>query len=161
MAPREWLMRTTLSPEICAERLKGGIDSDFSWFASWFGTRPVQGHVRRGWASLHKRPALRNEFQPVLAVSMTPAGDGARLLCRVGRFWTYWVMVVAWGFLLAFFAVGAVWDDAVFGVGTLIVLIVIGLASAAFGRWLARNHVAFLLAFVQETLEADLVEEAG
>jgi hypothetical protein len=161
MAPREWLMRTRLSPEICAERLEGRIDSDISWLASWFGTKPVQGHVRRGWASLHKRPALRNEFQPILAVSITPAEGGARLFCRVGRFWTYWVMVVAWGFLVAFVAVGAVLNDALFGVGELIFLLALGLASAAFGRWLGRNDLAFLLAFVQETLEADVVEEAG
>ena len=161
MAPREWLMRTRLSPEICLQRLESRIDSDLSWFASWFGTKPVQGHVRRGWASLHKRPALRNEFQPVLAVSFAPAGDGARLFCRVGRFATYWMMVVAWGFLVAFFGVWAVLDDAVFSVGALTALIVFGLAYAAFGRWLARNELAFLLAFVRDTLEADLVEEAG
>jgi len=154
-------MRTKLSPEACAERLASGIDSDRSWLASWFGTRPVQGHVRCGWASLHKRPALRNEFQPVLAVSLTAAGEGARLFCRVSRFWTFWVMAVSWGLLLAFFGVGVVFADTVSNAGVLIVLIIFGLASAAFGRWLARNDVASLLAFVQETLEADLVDEAS
>jgi len=167
MAPREWTLRTRFEPEVCAQRLKARINSDYNWF----GSKPAQGTVGRGWARLRKQIGYRNSFQTVMDVSMTPARDHTLLSCRVGLSPFVWAFAFVWVGFLGLLWLGGLTDLFLNGVGAdggglvfvLFPLGMIGFGAAllAFGRWLARDEATFLLAFVRETLEADLVNEAG
>ena len=64
----------------CVRRLSAAIDADFALF----GNKPVRGWAMNGKAALRRNSLLRNDFKPVLKITIEPLDAGASLICRFG-----------------------------------------------------------------------------
>jgi len=159
---RRWRFETRLTPEQCAERLRGGIDGYFGLF----GTKPVIGHVSTRGASLRKRIWYRNSFQSVLSARFLGELGSTAVECRSGMGYFALVFLVVWsGIMLSFggsILLSALNDPSPNGPGAGVAffpltMIVFAAIFVAFGRWLAREEDAFLEQFLRQRLDASSI----
>ena len=156
-----------LSLAECEDRLREATDRD--GLLSWFSARPVVGRVSGRSVRLRKRIWYRNSFQTSLSGSLEDRDGSTAFRGRAG------MHPFVTGFLAVWFGLLVLMGGAAFvaGVGGLfggrgqplgMIALPVGLAFGGglvrFGRWLARDEEAFLVAFVAEAIAAGRAPEA-
>jgi hypothetical protein len=156
-----------LPPEECESRLRAAIgrDGPLALFSSW----PVVGRVSGRSVRLRKWVFHGNSFQTLLTGSFEEALGGAVFHGNAGMrpivrtYMAVWFggVVLGWAVCLA---CALAWPA---GGGQLMALVVPplmlagGVAMVRVGRWLARGEEQFLVAFMEEVIEARTPLDAG
>lgn len=155
-------------PAECIRRISEGMQiiENMLLRSRRMGDKPVIGTVNGHTVRLRKRIHYRNSFQTMLVASFSPHGSGSRISCELGMHTFVRVFMIVWlvaaigiGGPIAFAALKA-WDmtgvgpkepaDILLPVG----MPVFGVLLLLFGQHLARDENAFLLQFLEETVQA-------
>jgi hypothetical protein len=134
-------------------RLRNNIDSGFNLF----GSNPIVGWADRERFNLRVRIGYRNSFQTILRGRLIDAGDGTRIRCQAGMpifsiaFMTVWFSLIGSYFVAALPHLS--WRDP--GDVVAIALPAFGVALVAIGRWIARDELAKLVAFLEDKIDAE------
>lgn len=131
------------------------------------GAKPVIGSATETGARLRKRTWLRNSFQQVMTIAISPEGAGARLSCRMGPpifgciFLAFWTLAVTVMFAAMLGAVlqGEMPPPALIAP---VLFLLTGFGVAVLGRAISNPDGPFLLDFLRRTLDArDAVSPAA
>jgi hypothetical protein len=136
------------------KRLTAAIDRGWAFF----GSKPVVGQVDANAFRLRWRIGYRNSFQTVMFGRFVDEARGTRLACRSGMHPAVTAFMALWfAFVtpLAFVSVSALVngasDPALF---ISVLMLAFGVVLVAFGRWLARDERARLIAFLEQVAQA-------
>jgi hypothetical protein len=152
-----------LSHEESEARLRAATDRD--GLLSCFGSRPVVGKVSGGSVRLRKRIGYTNSFQTFLVGSLEVRDDVTMFRGRAGMHpLVIGIMAVYFG-LLTFigapaFVAAEGGQGLPLGAITPLLMLVFGVGLVWFGRWLARDEEAYLVAFVTRAIAAGRAQEA-
>ena len=147
-------LTSPLAHDEIVRRLGAAIDSDWALF----GSKSVVGRVDKTSFRLRQRIRYRNSFQTFLFGTMTADGRSTRLDCRVGMhpmvagFIALWLFAVSGLLVAALASVPA--DETVLLIAIPAGMFVFGIGLVLLGRWLARNEQRQLVAFLEQTIEA-------
>jgi hypothetical protein len=163
---RRHVLSTRLMPADCEQRIRACAASWPMWRPT--PQHPVAGTVSRTGFCLTKAIKIRNSFQTEARGTFTPAEQGTRIDVTLGpsplvlAVGLVWLLLVLW-FLAAGFAEGMLELAATGFTPSLLPLgmLLVGVATFAIGRLLARGEDAFLLRFLMQELEADEVVQAN
>lgn len=160
------VLRTSLSPKQCCERLRARTApwrSLEAFFGSWgaVGYRPVRGQVWPYRFHVLKTNSWRNSFQSDAWGRFTAVPGGTRIDVSVGQnfpivvFEACLLVVLLLG-LLAAIAIGRLLTEAL----GILAFLAAGVITHAVGRWGSGKDQEFLVQVVRETLEAEEVAAA-
>lgn len=145
----------------CMRRLRLNMPSLFSFWLPWHNP-PLTGWCGRNWIWGSKRNWSRNAFQTRLFAVLSEDGEGTHIRCCFG------LSLIAKGIIIVTLAalgsgilVEFARDGAIQGETALIAAMSITIAYGIFriGRFRARNERAYLLDFLEKTLEARPMNE--
>ena len=164
---RSATLRSPLSPEVCADRLKAVTDGPFVLL----GKRPLVGWVSASGAGVRRRINYRNSFQTALAATFEADGGGTVIRCRFGLMPLVIAFMVIWmGLALAIGAIFALsGPEGSLGSGVSpwfafvpLGFLVFGFVMVGVGRSLGRKDEAYILETVRAAVDATVVDrEAG
>jgi hypothetical protein len=145
-------LRSPLSRDEIAQRLRGAIDSN----RVLFGSKSVIGWADRNSFNLRVRIDYRNSFRTILRGQLADGIDGTRIRCHAGMPYFAVAFMTVW-FLFIGVGVAAIWPPRSLEPGTIIsiALPIFGVALVAVGRWFARQELPTLIAFLEDTIEAE------
>ena len=156
------VLRTSLAPESCRERLRARVGSIWNPFSSW--SHPVRGRVTEKGFWIEKSIHYRNSFQTVARGRWIPEGNGSRIDVTLGMNRFMVVFILAWLVLVG--GIGVMWwfidspatnprpeKFPALAAALPLLMLVLGVALVAFGRWLARNEAPELTQFLIRELE--------
>jgi hypothetical protein len=151
---RFFSLTTSLSEPEVMQRLRDCVDT--KWLG---GSSAIRGNIGTRSFSLRCRIAYRNSFQTNLRGRLVNEGTSTRIRCYAGMhpfviaFMIFWFAVVSVGTtaVLQELAEGEV---SPFGLLIGLGLPVFGVVLVAVGRYFARTESETLIAFLEETLDA-------
>ena len=155
------VLRSPLSPEACVQHLQAETGSMWNPFSIW--THPVRGRVsEQGFRIVRTRRWGRNSMQPEARGEWTSDGSGTRIEVSfaVQQRWALAIWLVV---MVLYCAAWMVYPPVPRAGGMApafvrlmpLMVIALGLAGIAFGRWLARGDTPWLLDFLRRTLECE------
>lgn len=156
---RRAVLHSPLSHEACFERLRAETASMWNPLALW--THPVRGRVtERGFRIVRAMRWGRNSMQTEASGNWSAEGNGTRIdvSFAVQQRW----LLAAWLGAMMLFCVVWMLSPPVPRPGDLppalvrflpLIIIAVGLAGIALGRWMSRGDTAFLLELLGRTLE--------
>jgi hypothetical protein len=156
-----------LSPMPRAEIVRVLSDETDRWW-TFSGAKPFVASVRDDGFSLHVRQWYRNSFRTELRARLHDEAGGTRLSCSAGMhpfviaFMVAWfgiVATVAGGILMTFAGTAGDGDTLQIASGFFFLALmgVFGFGLIKFGRWLARDELKRMLAFLGEVIDAESV----
>jgi len=166
--PETVYLRSTFEVEECLRRIREATDApklQFFFPFGYGGSKPVFAKLRRNRIKLWKRRENRNDFAPCFLGVLSSEGSGSRLVGRFGMDRTVRLFMAFW----LTFAVGitlvtlpsmvehlmhpkqgelSIFDFIPLG------LVIFGTLMLSYGRRIGKQEEAFLLEFLQTTLQA-------
>jgi len=162
-------------PEECIRRISEGMQiiENMLLRSRRMGDKPVIGTVNGFTVRLRKRIHYRNSFQTMLVAVFSPHGSGSRISCELGMHTFVRVFMIVWltaavgiGGPIAFAALKA-WISTGAGPKQPVDILmpvgmpIFGIVLLLFGQHLARDENAFLLQFLEETVQASATPHSG
>ncbi len=154
---------TELGVAEVVRRLGDAVDRDWAFF----GRKAVVGKVSADGFRLRMRISYRNSFQTFMFGTVKAGGRGSRIVARTGMhpaaamFMLLWLSIVAVG--AATFVASLMQSPGDFGAGDGVIaslmpiaMLVFGVGLVGIGRWIARGERDSLIAFIEETAEAEV-----
>lgn len=151
-----------------AEIVRVLTDETDRWWA-FSGAKPFVASVSDDGFSLHVRQWYRNSFRTQLRARFHEDAGGTRLSCRAGMHPFVIAFMVVWFGIVATISAGILatllgtpsgdGDTLRIASGFFFLLLmgVFGAGLISFGRWLARDELARMLAFLSEVIDAERV----
>ncbi len=153
------------SMEECQMRLKGAVDTSFP---PYFSSKQVAGRVSKDSISIRKRIRYRNSFQTVLRASLKPSENRTKLFADIGLHPFVKIFMFIWfgsliliGGLIFITSLSSLAKETSADIGTIMGILIplgmaiFGIALLKFGKYLARDESAFLIAFLIDLLDAE------
>lgn len=170
MKSKPIVLKSSLSPRECLQRLAEAIDPDpFLNFRKISRSKPVVGTVTEKHWTLCKRVQGRNSFQTELTASVRAAGDGSVIVCRFGMNPVVFVFSIMWlagavtiggmMFAVSLFRPDPLSPDNIWGLVAPPIMILFGLFVVGIGQMISQGDEKFLLRFVKQTVDG--VEDAN
>ena len=158
--PSRFELTSPLSRVEVVRVLRANVDS--SW--KFFGEKVVVGSIGASSFSLRIRLTYRNSFQTVLSGRVMEDQGATRIRCHSGMHGFVIALLTMWfgGVLMALFALApfVLHLDSLDLAAPLIPvgMGLLGIGLVWFGRYLARDELGTLVAFLEETLDASRMD---
>lgn len=118
------------------------------------------GRIGRDSFRLHARIWYRNSFQTFLTGRLFDEGSSTRIQCRAGMHPVVIAFMTIWFSFLGLMQLAIIssplrpGEQLIWSLAPFALMVAFGTSLIAVGRWLARNELRGLVAFLEETIDA-------